>query len=65
MSEYAEKIIKHCEKNKDFVCGLDGYYAYWPQQAQGALPESALRVIADHLRKLNAEWDAEVQRQCM
>lgn len=43
---------------------VDGYYKYWPTNRIGYWEASLLRAIADLLDYVNAEWDAQVQRDC-
>lgn len=46
----------------DFVMDVDGYYGWWPLRGKtGSWPSYALRMIADKLDELNAEWDNEVR----
>jgi len=40
----------------------DGFYKYWPVQRAGYWDSPPLRAIADLLDHLNAEWDAQIQR---
>lgn len=44
-----------------FVRDVDGYFYYSPS-ADGLWGEYELRLIADKLKEMNAEWDAEVAK---
>lgn len=56
--KYAERIIECI--SKDIVQDVDGYYYFWPSANRGHFSEYALRVIANHLEKLNKPWDNQV-----
>lgn len=43
---------------------VDGYYKYWPVQRAGYWDAPPLRAIAELLDHVNAEWDAQVQKDC-
>jgi hypothetical protein len=46
----------------DFLMSPDGYYDWWPESDRdGSLPSYVLRMLADELDKLNADWDKQVQ----
>ena len=45
----------------DVIVGDDGYYYFWPENRGGCWSEGHMIEIAAHLRKLNAEWDIQVQ----
>ncbi|MEO5344672.1 MAG: hypothetical protein H7842_15395 [Gammaproteobacteria bacterium SHHR-1] len=43
---------------------VDGYYKYWPEQRAGYWDAPPMRAIADLLDHVNAEWDAQVRKDC-
>jgi hypothetical protein len=43
---------------------VDGYYKYWPVQRIGYWDAPSMRALADLLDHVNAEWDAQVQKDC-
>src|SRR5271166_1131228 len=46
---------------KDIYMENDGYYVYWPKENNGFWESWALRIVADLLDEMNAEWDKQVQ----
>lgn len=46
----------------DILMDVDGYYKWWPKDTRGYLNEEFLFHIARYLHALNAEWDAQVQK---
>jgi len=40
---------------------IDGYYVYWPIDRKGFWSSVPMRIIADKLDELNADWDREVK----
>jgi len=46
---------------EDFITLEDGFVYYWPS-GSGGLSEGDLIVIADELRKRNAEWNTRIVR---
>lgn len=58
----AQKVIATAERRRDFVKLEDGYVYYWPCMS-GAFSAWILRVIADELDRLNADWNKMVQEQ--
>lgn len=46
----------------DVLAGVDGYYVFWPELRGGYWSEGMLLEIVNHLKALNAEWDAQVQK---
>lgn len=62
-SEWRERVVRMSTERGDFVAGDDGYYVYWPKDYPGgSVAAHDLRILADHLDSLNAEWDAQVKR---
>ena len=41
---------------------VDGFYKWWPMDNRGYLDECFLGAMAQFLHSLNAEWEAQVQR---
>lgn len=39
----------------------DGYYVYWPPLRSGYVTAYFLRLVADKLDEVNADWNATVQ----
>jgi hypothetical protein len=42
----------------------DGYFYWWPMGLGGCWQAYILSGLADKLDELNAEWDAQVRREC-
>jgi hypothetical protein len=59
--EERERCMEISRKRGDFEVGDDGYYYYWPANADGALAPYHLRWLADELDKMNAGWDKIVR----
>ena len=60
---YRDRVIGMSTERGDFIVNDDGYQVYWPKrESLGYLGAAELRILADHLDWLNAEWDAEVKR---
>ena len=61
--EEVARILQMAEERGDFVRGDDGYWVFWPDRTNvGALAAWELRVLADELDRLNAEWDQVVTK---
>lgn len=58
--EYINRVIRVCTENREIVCGDDGFYVYWPTCNKGSLTEHDLRIIANHLAKLNEPWIKQI-----
>lgn len=43
---------------------VDGYFKFWPSSDGGCWDELMMQEIADTLKRLNAEWDEKVKREC-
>jgi hypothetical protein len=52
-------IIKHAEKNGEFVMLEDGFWYYWPVD-RGAISEYDLYCLYQELVKRNEKWNEEV-----
>lgn len=64
MTETLELTTAQVERIKrDFAKLEDGYHAYWPGGARGALSADDLRAIAKLLDEVNATWDAQVPNE--
>lgn len=46
----------------EVITGDDGYKMYWPKPNKGGFDALTLRGIADELDRLNAKWDADVNK---
>lgn len=55
VSKFLEKVAERGE----FHTLEDGFFYYWPSQT-GAISAEQLRAIADHLDKLNSEWQEQL-----
>lgn len=50
-------LIKHFDRNGDFIVGEDGCCVFWPSNpGGGAFNAWHLRAIADELDRRNADW---------
>lgn len=59
---YKKRVIRMSTQRGDFVQGDDGYYVFWPDSHNhGALSPADLRILADHIDKLNEPWDKIIQ----
>jgi hypothetical protein len=47
-------------KRDEIVKDVDGYFYWWPSKP-GYVDAAALRAIAAHLDKINADWDKQVR----
>jgi len=56
---HKERVLESV--TKDIETLEDGYKAWWPLHGSGYLLASDLRIIADYLDELNADWDKQVQ----
>jgi hypothetical protein len=61
--DWRQRVIAMSTERGDFVQDDSGYYVYWPDRVRGYVGAAELRIIADHLDAMNAEWDAQVQRE--
>lgn len=62
VEDYKSRVIRISTERGDFVQGDDGYYVYWPDSTnRGSLSETDLRILADHIHKLNEPWDKIIQ----
>lgn len=52
-------IIKHAEKNGEFVMLEDGFWYYWPVD-RGAISEYDLYCLYQELVKRNEKWNEEI-----
>ena len=52
-------IIKHAEKNDEFVMLEDGFWYYWPVD-KGAISEYDLLMLHQELVKRNKKWQEEI-----
>jgi hypothetical protein len=58
---HKDRVIRMSRERKDFVAGDDGYWVYWPTgRSVGAVGAAELRILADELDRLNADWDRAV-----
>lgn len=44
-----------------FLMKEDGFYDFWPDIRGGHWPEHLLRLLADGLKDLNAEWQKQIE----
>jgi hypothetical protein len=44
---------------KEIVADVDGFYKYWPE-GWGCLNAEDLRILADGLDKMNANWQKQL-----
>lgn len=59
---YKERVIRMSTESGDFIQGDDGYYVFWPEGFnRGALTPVDLRILADHIDRLNETWDRIIQ----
>lgn len=56
----AEHKLKLCYERKEIIPREDGYYVYWPSPGCGYLTEFDLDIIADELKRVNAQQDEAV-----
>ena len=56
-----ERILEVIRQHDEFVKDVDGYFYYSPENHRGHMSASALRIIADELDRINAEWDAHIR----
>ena len=52
-------IIKHAEKNGEFIMLEDGFWYYWPVD-KGAISEYDLYCLYQELVKRNKKWQEEI-----
>lgn len=52
-------IIKHAEKNGEFVMLEDGFWYYWPVD-KGAISEYDLYCLYQELVKRNKKWQEDI-----
>lgn len=57
-------VQRMINQHKDFIHLEDGYLYFYPKESRGALSSHHLRIVADYLDEMNAEWDAQVSRMC-
>lgn len=50
-------IIKHAEKNSEFVQLEDGFWYYWPKVDKGAISEYDLYCLFEELKERNKKWN--------
>lgn len=55
------QLLEGCHRRNEFA-PLDDGYQYYCIDHRGAYSAADLRTIADELDRLNAAWDAQVQR---
>jgi len=60
--QFKKRVIEGCNKYKEIGPLDDGYQYFWIKN-RGALSSQCLRIIADELDRLNADWDKVVQSQ--
>lgn len=57
--EYINRVIEI--SSRDFVCGEDGFYYWWPcPHGRGALDSADLRIIADEMDRRNSKWQKQI-----
>ena len=56
----ARALIEKLKSEKGIAMTEAGYYVFWPTRLRGYFCAAELRVIADEIDKMNADWDAEV-----
>lgn len=57
-----QALIQQLHERGEISTSDDGYFYYWPAaKFGGCISARQLRVIADHLDKLNAEWDSQIK----
>lgn len=57
-----ELLLRMARENGDFVEDNDGYWVYWPtRKSLGSIGAPGLRILADELDRMNAEWDRKVR----
>jgi len=58
---YKQRVLRMSRERGDFVSGDDGYWVWWPTgRSVGAVTAIELRVLAEELDRLNADWDKEI-----
>lgn len=57
-------IIELIQRDKEIVIDVDGFYYFWPEgYNKGHFSSHHLREIADHLDKINAPWNAIIEKE--
>jgi hypothetical protein len=58
-----QRIVRLAHERGDIVAGDDGFYVYWPtRNTMGAVDAHQLRILADELDRMNAPWQAEIDK---
>jgi hypothetical protein len=61
--DYRQRVIRMTNERNEFIPGDDGMFVYWPNRPDmGALTPADLRILADELDRLNAGWQAELDK---
>lgn len=58
-SNRREDILRKVEERKEICTLEDGFMYYFPS-TQGGLSASVLRIIADELDRMNADWQKQI-----
>jgi hypothetical protein len=57
------QIISIAKSRNEFVQDVDGFFYWWPNSGHGGhLAAHHLRTLADELDRLNADWNAEIDK---
>jgi hypothetical protein len=56
------RIVRLAAERGDLVRAECGFYVYWPMRGMGAVAAHELRYLADELDRLNAPWQAEIDK---
>lgn len=60
--ESRARVVRLAHERGDLVQGDDGFWIYWPTRSMGAVSAHELRYIADELDRMNAPWQADIDR---
>jgi len=61
--DYRQRVINMTHARNEFIVGDDGFVVFWPSRPDmGALTPSDLRILADELDRMNADWQAMLDR---
>lgn len=58
-----ELFFENGIKLGEILCDVDGYYKFFPEVKSGYWDTYVLREIADHVDKLNEEWNKKVEEE--
>lgn len=62
INEMKAAVLASCQNHNAIAKEVDGFYYFIPSDKMGIMCPASMRIIADHIDKLNREWNEKIER---